>query len=175
MSKVQISPLAALLVGALVVQFPAMAKPKTPVAHEVAPANPVPWSLAEGKDKVDAGQEDGVYIWRKGDEVHIVTTSTSKKGVTFGGLIEVKGGTITDVKSEHGEKKDTWKQENPSSIQFQFDTHQGKDGLRFHVNGGSQLGILTMEKKTSFAPCPIYIGPGEKMSAKLPLIFDLKK
>ena len=175
MSKVQIIPLAALLAGALVAQFPAQAKPKTPIAHEVAPANPVPWSLAEGKDKVDAGAEDGVYIWHKGDEVHIVTTSTSKTGVLFGGIIEVDKGAITDVKSSSNEKKDLWKQVSPTQISFAFETHKGKDGLHFRVPGATKIGILAKEKSAKVSDAPIFIGPGEKVATKLPLIFDLKK
>jgi hypothetical protein len=114
---------AAVLMGALLV-VPAFAWP----------------GFFEGKPRQLGGVDDraGYYAWHDDDGIHLRTTGPGPRHVYRGAL--VTDGTFEDVQLVQLEGDDGFTIEDGGHrLEVRFETWDARDGLDFHINGGTRL------------------------------------
>lgn len=133
----------------------------------------LPWSLAQGRPRIDFGRAVGIYIWHEGNVVHIVSSDNKPNGQVVNGTIRLRGkGMINAIGRQHDEKEDRTRMK-PNAIRFRLDTHTGSDGLTFGIQGGQALAVDfdqpgRMDRN-------VYIGAGQRVVNGGILVFDLDR
>lgn len=104
-----------------------------------------------------AGGTDGYYVWHDAGGLHLRTTDSS--GVfTYSGVIHTNGTfvNVNPVRLEADDKVDVL--DNGKTIQFQFVTHSGIDGVDFEVSNGSKVRFTLSRDGNQIDPANIFLG-----------------
>ena len=76
----------------------------------------------------------------QGDEVFVVANTPNRSfGRHLSGEVTVQGGTLTNVQGYRTERSDRFFQQGNNRAHFTFDTSNGLDGVKFHVDGGRRI------------------------------------
>jgi len=113
--------------------------PTTPTT--TTPANAEQWPAAiEGRPtKLDNGSARGWYFWHDNDGLHLDTTTPSDNLHVFEAVLTTDG-TFRDVDKIRLEgADDVVLLDNGHKLVVQFHTHDGIDGVNFHISGGDSL------------------------------------
>jgi hypothetical protein len=101
---------------------------------------------------LDAGSAAGAYFWKE-DGLHLATTDPENVEHHYSGTVQTDG-SVTDVQPVKFEGDDTFAVtgENNDTLDFDFHTFSGVDGVGFRVKGGSYA-IVTLYRDGN--PLPI--------------------
>ncbi|MBX7111675.1 MAG: hypothetical protein K1X87_07490 [Dehalococcoidia bacterium] len=152
-----LAALAAVTVTATAALLPtaagAEAPPKPNAACWAAPIDGRPAQL-------QAGGTEGWYIWNDGDGFHLASTKPVPAGKTFTAVL-MTDGKFTDVSRIRLEGADLVHTKlKGHQLIVAFRTHDGIDGVNFHVDGGQRLRFTLREGKHRIAANEIYVGAG---------------
>ena len=103
-------------------------------------------SIIEGKPAaLEAGGLNGVYIWHDDSGLNLETTDAQDSGHLYTGTLTTDGA-FTGLEAVHLESDDAATIVSPTELTFHFNTFNGIDGIRFHIDGGTQIGFnLTID------------------------------
>ena len=120
---------------------PAVQQTTPPTPTTTAPTDPERWPAAiEGRPtKLDQGSARGWYFWHDSSGLHLDTTTPSDNLHVFEAVLTTDG-TFRDVDKIRLEgADDVVLLDNGHKLVVQFHTHDGIDGVNFHVDGGDSL------------------------------------
>lgn len=125
----------------------------------------VPWSQIDGAPNVLRRKlPPGFYIYRKGNEVSIVSHGVKQRGLVFLGRIMVEGGTIVNPQPIVLEQQqtDAFKQQTPNVLDFRVVTYASVDGVKFKVKQGQRIYFdIRLEgqptERVFFGPKPVQV------------------
>lgn len=104
----------------------------------VAPA--FAWdSNLEGKPAaLEAGGLNGVYFWHDSSGLNLETTDAQDSGHLYTGTLTTDGA-FNDLQDLHLESGDSATIVAPTQLVFSFNTFNAIDGIRFRIDGGTQI------------------------------------
>lgn len=98
------------------------------------------WSSIDKTPKFNSDSRPGYYVWREGDEVFVVANAPNRgRGRRLTGDVTVQGGKVSHVQGYRTERGDRFSQQGDNRVRFAFDTSDGLDGVKFHVDGGRRI------------------------------------
>jgi hypothetical protein len=127
----------------------------------VTPANdPEHWpAWIQGRPKsLDDGSTAGWYFWHDDSGLHIATTTPSDKDHVFSAVL-TSAGTFRDIDKIRLEGADDIKLlDGGHRLVVKFHTHDGIDGVNFHLDGGDQMKLRFDEAGRLVGPSRIFVG-----------------
>jgi hypothetical protein len=105
------------------------------------PSDPEHWPCAiQGRpSKLDDGSTRGWYFWHDANGLHLDTTTPLDRDHYFTAVLTTRG-TFRDMDKVHHESVDDVKlTDGGHKLVVRFHTHDGIDGVNFHVDGGDSL------------------------------------
>lgn len=98
------------------------------------------WSEIDKTPKFNSDSRRGYYVWRQGDEVFVVANAPDRgRERRLSGDVTVRGGKVSSVQGYKTERDDRFSQQGSNHVRFSFDTSDGLDGVKFHVDGGRRI------------------------------------
>jgi hypothetical protein len=113
------------------------------------------WRDSAGRPAM--GDHAGIYIWHEGKTVYVATESEHRKNT--GIRATLRNGRIDNVSRIHDERGDTIIQPRNNEVEFKSRTWDGRDEMRFDVDGGGQLVIDVRQPHERNRP--IFVGGGD--------------
>jgi hypothetical protein len=111
--------------------------------HMFRGGRPMPnaaWSEIDKTPRFGTNSRPGYYVWRQGNEVFVVNNSPNRQFARrFAGEVTVQGGSLSHVDGYQTERNDQFYQQNGNHAHFAFQTSNGLDGIKFHVDGGKRI------------------------------------
>ncbi len=109
-------------------------------------------------ESLDAGSTRGWYFWHDDNGLHLVTTTPSDRVHYFTAVL-TSTGTFRDIDKMRLENVDDVKvSDNGHRLVVKFHTHDGIDGVNFHLAGGDAVRLHLDQGGQTIDPSNIFLG-----------------
>jgi hypothetical protein len=106
---------------------------------------------------------EGIYIFKVGNDLHVVTVNRGGDWKNFSGRGTNVGGTVSNLRFLYGEAGDRVKRVDGNTVHFKYEVVQGTDGFAFQFNGGTALRLYFERDGRHIKTTDVFLGQNKTL------------